>query len=46
MFNHPNFGQPDSYYGDTTFGQIFSTFGSTIGLGTPRQIEFGLKLHF
>jgi hypothetical protein len=46
MFNHPNFSQPDSYYGDSTFGQIFSTFGSTIGLGTSRQIEFGLKLHY
>jgi Carboxypeptidase regulatory-like domain len=46
MFNHPNFGQPDSTYGDSTFGQIFSTFGSTIGLGTSRQIEFGLKLHY
>jgi hypothetical protein len=46
MFNHPNFAQPDSYYGDTTFGQILSTFGNTIGLGTQRQIEFGLKIHY
>jgi hypothetical protein len=46
MFNHPNFGQPDSTYGDSTFGQIYSTFGKTIGLGTERQIEFALKFHY
>jgi hypothetical protein len=49
MFNHPNFAQPDSTYispTDTSFGQIYSTFGSTIGLGTSRQIEFGLKIHY
>ncbi|WP_158615456.1 TonB-dependent receptor [Acidipila sp. EB88] len=46
MFNHPNFGQPDSTYGDATFGQIFSTFGRTIGFGTSRQIEFALKLRY
>ena len=46
MFNHPNFGQPDSTYGDSSFGQIFTTFGRTIGFGTSRQIEFALKLRY
>jgi hypothetical protein len=49
MFNHPNFAQPDSTWTsktDPSFGKFYSTFGSTIGLGTPRQIEFGLKLHY
>jgi len=46
MFNHPNFGQPDSTYGDSTFGQIYSTFGKTIGFGTERQIEFAVKFHY
>ncbi len=46
MFNHPNFGQPDSTKGDGSFGQIFSTFARTIGFGTSRQIEFALKLRY
>jgi hypothetical protein len=46
MFNHPNFAPPDSTYGDSTFGQISSTFGKTIGLGTERQIEFALKFRY
>jgi hypothetical protein len=46
MFNHPNFGQPDSTVGDGGFGQVFSTFGRTIGFGTSRQIEFALKLRY
>jgi hypothetical protein len=46
MFNHPNFAQPDSTYGDAAFGQISSTFGRTIGLGTERQIEFALKFRY
>jgi hypothetical protein len=56
MFNHPNFAQPNSTCGQSTpgtpncsgeaFGQITSTFGSTIGLGTSRQIEFAVKFHY
>ncbi|HWA95053.1 MAG TPA: TonB-dependent receptor [Terracidiphilus sp.] len=46
IFNHPNFGQPYSTYGSSSFGQIFTTINRTIGTGTQRQIQFALKLHF
>ncbi|MGI8743995.1 MAG: TonB-dependent receptor domain-containing protein [Bryobacteraceae bacterium] len=44
--NHPNFAQPSSTFGTASFGQIFQTFGATLGLGTPRQIQLALKLNF
>lgn len=44
--NHPNFAQPNTTFGTSTFGRILSTFGNTIGSGTSRQIQFGLKLLF
>jgi hypothetical protein len=44
--NHPNFGQPSSTYNTSSFGQIFSTFGATLGLGTSRQIQMAMKLTF
>jgi hypothetical protein len=44
--NHPNFAQPSSTYNTSSFGQIFQTFGSTLGLGTSRQIQFALKLSY
>jgi len=46
VFNHPNFDQPDSTFGTGGFGQVFNTFGRTIGLGTPRQIQLAMKLNF
>jgi hypothetical protein len=46
IFNHPNFDQPDSYYGTPGFGQIFNTLGRTIGGGTSRQIQMALKFTF
>jgi hypothetical protein len=44
--NHPNFAQPSSTFNTSSFGQIFQTFGATLGLGTSRQVQFGLKLKF
>jgi len=44
--NHPNFGQPSSTYNTASFGQIFQTFGATLGLGTSRQIQMALKFTF
>lgn len=44
--NHPNFAQPSSTYNTSSFGQIFQTFGATLGLGTSRQIQLALKLNF
>jgi hypothetical protein len=29
-----------------TFGRLTSTVGRTVGLGTPRQIQFALRFHF
>ena len=46
IFNHPNFDQPNSYFGTSAFGQVFNTFGRTIGLGTPRQIQLAMKFIF
>jgi Carboxypeptidase regulatory-like domain/TonB dependent receptor-like, beta-barrel len=43
IFNHPNFDQPNSYYSTSAFGQVFNTFGRTIGLGTSRQIQLAMK---
>jgi hypothetical protein len=39
-FNHTQFGDPDSNYGDSTFGQILSTSVN------PRIIQFALKFNF
>ncbi len=46
LFNHPNFAQPDTTFGTEGFGTTFNTFGATIGLGTPRQIQLALKFKF
>jgi len=40
LFNHPLFQDPDTNYGDPTFGQITNTYGN------PRIIQFALKLTF
>jgi hypothetical protein len=40
FLNHPQFGQPDTGLGDTTFGVISST------TSTPREIQFGLKFYW
>ena len=44
--NHPNFAEPNTTFGTTAFGQIFSTFGSTLGIGTARQLQLAMKLYF
>jgi len=46
ILNHPNFAQPDTVFGSTSFGRIFQTAGNRIGLGTARQIEVSLRLSF
>ncbi len=46
VFNHPNFAQPNTIFGTSSFGRVFSTLGSTIGLGTSRQIQLALKFTF
>jgi hypothetical protein len=46
IFNHPNFDQPNSYFSTSAFGQVFNTFGRTIGLGTSRQIQLAMKFIF
>ena len=39
LFNRPNFNLPDNFLGSPTFGRILSA-------GSPRHIQFGLKLLF
>ena len=39
LFNRTNFGLPDNFVGSPTFGQITSA-------GSPRRLQFGLKLLF
>jgi hypothetical protein len=39
LFNHPNFDLPDNFVGSPTFGRIMSA-------GSPRHIQFGVKLLF
>jgi hypothetical protein len=54
LFNHPNFGAPDSGMGDATFGQIggmvgvpTSPYGNFLGFdSSPRVIQVTTKLVF
>ena len=46
VFNHPAFAEPDTTLGTPGFGEIFNTLGRTLGAGTSRQIQFGLKFSF
>jgi hypothetical protein len=53
VFNHPNFGQIDPYFGDPMFGQAIHSLAQSLGglsplyqLGGPRSLQFALKLAF
>ncbi|HKC56658.1 MAG TPA: hypothetical protein VKC35_11060, partial [Vicinamibacterales bacterium] len=39
-------GQPFTNAAAGTFGRLTSTVGRTVGLGTPRQIQFALRFNF
>jgi hypothetical protein len=39
-------GQPYSTAAAGTFGRFTSTVGRTVGLGTPRQVQFALRFSF
>lgn len=39
-FNHPQFGDPDNFFGSPTFGRITTT------IVAPRVVQFALKLSF
>jgi hypothetical protein len=53
IFNHPNFGSIDSFFGDITFGQATGTLANSLGVltplyqqGGPRSMQFALKFVF
>ena len=49
IFNHPQYGQPQSDFsaGPGVFGAIISPLNtSPVGTGTPRQVQFALRLFF
>jgi len=53
IFNHPNFGTIDPFFGDPAFGQVTATLASSLGvlsplyqMGGPRSMQFALKLVF
>ena len=39
-------GQPYTAAAAGTFGKLTSTVGRTVGLGTPRQVQFALRFNF
>ncbi len=53
LFNHPNFGLPESNIASPTFGQIFylegkpnSVLGGGSGIGAVRSIQVKAELKF
>jgi hypothetical protein len=53
IFNHPNFGTINPYFGQATFGQATATLANSLGIlsplyqmGGPRSMQFALKLVF
>jgi hypothetical protein len=51
IFNHPQYGAPQSTFSVPGFGSITQTVNTTtpvspIGSGTPREIQFALRLAF
>ena len=39
-------GQPYTAAAAGTFGRLTSTVGTTVGLGTNRQVQFAFRLNF
>ena len=47
LFNRAQYGQPQADWSSSSFGQIITTVNTTpIGTGTPREIQFALRLEF
>jgi hypothetical protein len=51
IFNHPQYGLPQATFGVPGFGSITQTVNTTtpvspVGSGTPREIQFALRLEF
>jgi hypothetical protein len=47
LLNRAQYGQPQSDWSTSSFGQIVSTANTgTVGTGTPRQIQVALRLEF
>jgi len=53
VFNHPNFGSVNPFFGQNTFGQFTGTLANSLGvlsplyqMGGPRSMQFALKIIF
>ena len=51
IFNHPQYGLPQATFGVPGFGSITQTVNTTtpvspIGSGTPREIQFSVRVRF
>jgi len=48
LFNRAQYGQPSGSFNTASFGHINSVINTTglVGTGTPRQMEFALRLNF
>ena len=47
LFNRAQYGQPQADSSSSTFGQIITTVNtSPVGTGTPREIQFVMRLEF
>jgi hypothetical protein len=51
LFNHPQYGLPQATFGVQNFGAITQTVNTTtpvspVGSGTPREMQFALRLEF
>jgi hypothetical protein len=47
IFNRAQYGQPLADFSSSTFGQIIGTVNpGPVGTGTPRQMQFALRLEF
>ena len=47
LFNRAQYGQPQANWSSASFGRIVSTVNTTpVGTGTPREIQFALRLEF